>query len=168
MRPSEKVPSPLPRSTRRRVVALVGGDDVDLAIAVEVAHRDRARCCPVGKTSCGSKVPSPLPSSTLTVLSPRLDVTMSGMPSPLKSAVTSVNGFEPDREDLLGLKRAVAVAQEHAHGVVDRVGDDEVGLAVAVDVHRIDRVGPDSGGKTLCGPNVPSPWPSRTATLAPT
>ena len=65
-----KVPSPLPSSTLTRVVA-VGGDEVGLAVAVEVRHGHRAdRQSRLAKVCCGWKVPSPLPSSTLTVLSP--------------------------------------------------------------------------------------------------
>ena len=84
------------------------------------------------------------------MLSPRLAVTMSGMPSPLKSADSQRVRVEADGYDFLRLERAVAVAQQHAHGVVHSIGDDEVGLAVAVDVHHRERIAPPTRlGKSL-------------------
>ena len=66
-----KVPSPLPSSTLTVLVALVGGDEVGLAVAVEIRHRHRVRrYVPVGSGLRQLEVPSPLPSSTLTVLLP--------------------------------------------------------------------------------------------------
>ena len=58
----------------------------------------------------------------------------------------------PDGEGLLGLEGAVAVAQQHAHGAAVAIGDDEVGLAVAVEVgHRHANVGLAAGGEGLLG-----------------
>jgi hypothetical protein len=43
----------------------------------------------------GWREPSPLPSSTLTVLAPKLAVTMSSLPSPLKSPTATATGVVP-------------------------------------------------------------------------
>ena len=62
---------------------------------------------------------------------------MSTLPSPLKSATATAAGVSPVGNDLLRLERAVAVAKQHAHGVVASVGGDDVGNTVAVQVgHR--------------------------------
>ena len=62
-----KVPSPLPSSTLTSWP--VGGREVELAVAVEVADREGAAGRRRWRRSeAGWNVPSPLPSSTLTVL----------------------------------------------------------------------------------------------------
>ena len=119
------------------VVAVVGGDDVGLAVAVDVGHGHGVGSLPVAKVAWLWKVPSPLPRSTLTLLPLALATTMSGLPSPLTSATATERGCVPVAIGGLWLEGAVAVAQEHAHAVARLVGDDHVGLAVAVDVgHR--------------------------------
>ena len=62
-------------------------------------------------------------------------------PSPLKSPATMASGYEPHRVGDLGLERAVAVAQQHRHVVVEPVGDGQVGAAVAGEVARHEGVG---------------------------
>ena len=49
------------------------------------------------------------------------------------------------------LKGAVAVAQKHAHRVVNPVGRDDVGDAVAVQVPHRHRVGARSGAEGAYG-----------------
>ena len=51
-------------------VAGVGGREVELAVGVEVADRERKGLAPVAEFTAGWNVPSALPSSTLTVLLP--------------------------------------------------------------------------------------------------
>ena len=55
-------------------------------------------------------MPSPLPSSTLTVLSTALATTRSGLPSPFRSATATELGLEPTAKVGLGGEGAVAVA----------------------------------------------------------
>src|SRR5262249_62364707 len=54
---------------------------------------------PVGKVSFVWKVPSLLASSTLTLSLPLLAVTMSGRPSPLRSATATAKGCAPGGGD---------------------------------------------------------------------
>ena len=114
-----KVPSPLFSRTLTAVVAVVGGDDVGLAVAVDVRHRDRV-------------------------------------------------GPGADGEGLLGLEGAVAVAQQHAHRVVEGVGGDEVGDAVAVDVRHRHRERLPAGGEGLLRRlrRCRRPLPSSTLTVS--
>ena len=90
----------------------------------------------------GTKVPSPLPSSTPIALSWLLAATRSGRPSPLTSATTAQHGLKVGGERLLVQERTVAVVQKDAHGVTAVVGGDDVELAVAGQVGRRHRVGP--------------------------
>ena len=85
-------------------------------------------------------------SSTLTLLLSWLATARSGLPSPLKSATATEAGLVPTAIVDGGREGAVAVAEEHAHGVAAVVGDGEVGLAVAVQVRHRDRAGPQPGG----------------------
>ena len=66
---------------------------------------------------------------------------MSGLPSPLTSATATESGDPARGVGGLGSEGAVAVSQQHAHGVAAVVGDDEVGHAVAVEVRDRDRCG---------------------------
>ena len=104
-------------------------------------------------------VPSPLPSSTLTVLALRLPTTRSSLPSPLRSATATEAGPLPAGKVRRGLEGAVAVAQQHAHVVAAVVGGDDVGDAVAVEVRHLHFVRSLRRPDTICGgPKVPSPW----------
>ena len=69
-------------------------------------------------------------------------------PSPLKSPATMASGIGPHGVGDLVLEGAVAVAQQHRHGVVALVCDGQVGAAVAVEVprHKGDWVGPHGVG----------------------
>ena len=74
----------------------VGDDEIGDAVAVDVCHRQRSRGrCRRGRPAEAGKSPSPLPSSTLTVLSPSLRVMMSGLPSSLRSATATATGSAP-------------------------------------------------------------------------
>ena len=111
-------------------------------------------------------MPSPLPMSTVAVSSPWLAVTISTLPSPLKSAAATPRGVAAGREGFLRLERAVAVAQQHAHRVVAPVGGDDVGDAVAGQVgHRHASRGRSRRGRPSAGSKVPLPLPSSTLTL---
>ena len=85
----------------------------------------------------GSKVPLPLPSSTLTLLSTALAATRSGLPSPFKSTTFDRIAAGFGGESRLRPEGAVAVAQPHGHVAGHIVGVDQVGDAVAGQVgHR--------------------------------
>src|SRR5437773_8523982 len=56
---------------------------------------------PTGKNCAARKVPSPLPSSTATLLEPSLATTRSGTPSPLKSPTATVIESLPTGKSLL-------------------------------------------------------------------
>ena len=106
--------------------------------------------------------------STLTVSLAELATMMSGLPSPFKSATASEYGLCSDREDLLGQECAVALAEEHADGVVVVVGDDQVRDAVAAhigDHHRHVDFGRPAN--VCCTLKLPSPLPRRTLTELP-
>ena len=117
-----------------RARAGVRRDDVGVAVAVEVPHRDAVRGGGKGVGLGAWNVPSPLPIRTF--IWPRLSaVTRSSLPSPLKSATATEDGKVPSALDLGGLERAVAVAQQHAHRARALVvGRDHVGMAVIVEV----------------------------------
>ena len=68
------------------------------------------------------------------------------MPSPVRSATATEIGSLARSEGLLGLERAVAVAQQHADAVVGSVGGDDVGDAVAVQVGHDDLKRAQGGG----------------------
>ena len=63
------------------------------------------------------------------------------MPSPFRSAAATETGLDARGVVDLGGEGAVAVVEQHAHGVAAVVRDGEVGLAVAVQVRRRDRRG---------------------------
>ena len=90
--------------------------DVRGAIAIDVGH-DRWSVSRDGGDFPGSeKVPSPLPSSTDTLLTKSKCATARSVrPSPLKSPATMASGPDPDGVGDLGLEGAVAVAQQHGH-----------------------------------------------------
>ena len=98
----------------------------------------------------GWNVPSPLPSSTDTVVG----VLLSGdgqVDMAVAGEVARHDGVwvRPDRVSDLGLERAVAIAQQHRHRrVVVHVGDGQVEMAIAGEVTRHDAVGsrPDRVG----------------------
>ena len=73
---------------------------------------------PTAKVCWTLKVPSPLPRSTLTVLPSELAVTMSGRPSPFKSATATDVGAGPTEHGLPRPEGAVAVAELHGHRVL--------------------------------------------------
>ncbi len=78
-------------------------------------------------------------------------MTRSGLPSPFTSATATAERLDTGGEGLLVLEGAIAVAQQHAHGVIIGVGDDDVGLAIAVHVrHRHGRREPQLVAK-VCG-----------------
>ena len=97
----------------------------------------------------GSKVPSPLPSSTPIALSWLLTVTRSGRPSPLTSATTVWTGERSVAKVCCVPKGSVAVVQQDAHAVAAVVGGDDVGLAVAGQVGHGHRIGPGADGEGL-------------------
>ena len=68
-----------------RVRALVGSEDVELAVTGGVGHRHAPDTVADGVRQGGWNVPSPLERNTLTVSSIRLAVTTSWIPSPVKS-----------------------------------------------------------------------------------
>ncbi len=74
------------------------------------------------------------------ILPERSSTTLSGMPSPLKSARNGVSGHRR-RRGQGRLKVAVTAPQEHTDRAVVVAHDDQVGPAVAVDVgdDRLDR-----------------------------
>ena len=86
-----------------------------------------------------------MPMSTLTVLSKALAVTMSGMPSPVRSATATENGCRPVAKVVLGREADALIVpaqvHQHADGVAGRVGDDDVGPAVAGEVGHRQRIG---------------------------
>ena len=69
---------------------------VQLAVTVEVRHRQGAAHRRSSRIPRREFAPSPLPRSTLTVLSPRLAATRSMRPSLLKSPATAAEAFSPD------------------------------------------------------------------------
>ena len=91
------------------------------AVAGEVPGHDGAcgviRSTPVQRdqVTWGWKVPSPLPSRTLTPLpfEAELATARSSRPSPLKSPATIASGPGPTDVGDLGLEGAVAIAQQH-------------------------------------------------------
>ena len=119
-----EVPLAVAKQHRHRVIAVVGGDDVGPAIAVDIRHRHRMGFIAHGKgLGATGRLPSPLPSNTDTVLSPGLagdDVGQAiarGPPPPPHTAYPWTGlisrGECPGR-----LKAAVAVAQQHLHRAV--------------------------------------------------
>ena len=76
------------REDAHRVRVDVGGREIELPVAVEIAGRDRARRAPdlAGHGPCN--VPSPRPSSTPTLLATPVAAT-SSLPSPLRSATAT-------------------------------------------------------------------------------
>src|SRR6266581_3500419 len=62
---------------------------------------------PTNKVVAGWKVPSPLPSSTETVLDPALATARSTLPSPLKSPTATDTGLDPDTKSLWALNETV-------------------------------------------------------------
>ena len=81
-----KVPSPCPSRIDTAVASHgIGGGQIRVAIAIEVAHRDGRRTAPTATSGAAWKVPSPRPSRIDTVLASPLAVARSGRPSPLKS-----------------------------------------------------------------------------------
>src|SRR5437867_4177037 len=62
---------------------------------------------PLGRLSAVPKVPSPLPSSTATLLWPSLATARSGTPSPLKSPTATVIGVVPDTKSARGANDTV-------------------------------------------------------------
>ena len=126
---------------------------------------------PTGLAVDSSKVPSPLPRSTEMSLEPTFPVARSRRPSPLKSPATRSIGAVPRaRRGVVapvvvwcdrGLKRPVAVAQEHRDIVGVGVGDGQVDMAIA-EVARHDRErGSRRRRATTASENVPSPLPSQ-------
>ena len=130
-----KVPSPLPSSTLTLLLPALATTRSGLPSPLTSADRHGLAIAYRWRSWLAApKVPSPLPSSTLTLLPPKLATTRSGLPSPLTSPTATERGDEPTAKVAGSAEGAVAVAQQHAHGVAAVVGDDEVGLAVAVDV----------------------------------
>ena len=118
-----------------RVLEHAGGDHVEIRRRRSGRPRPRNSFArPRRWSSGGWNVPSPLPKSTLTVLALRLPTTRSSLPSPFRSAIASEAGPLPAGKVCCAAERAVAVAQEHAHGVAAVVGRDDVGDAVASQV----------------------------------
>ena len=93
----------------------------------------------------GWNVPSPLPSSTDTVLAVASAVVDDGQVEVAVAVEVARHDrvwIDPDRVGDLGLERAVAVAQQHRHAcrVEAVVGDGQVEVAVAGEVARHDRI----------------------------
>ena len=135
------MPSPLPSSTLTRAVAVVGDDDVGLAIAVEVRHgQRRSGYVPTAIGLAGVE-------GAVAVAQQHAHRVVAVIGGDDVGLAVAVQVRRPPRtsvaaggEGLLGLERAVAVAQQHADGVAARiVGDDDVGPAVAVQVRRPPR-----------------------------
>ena len=112
-------------------------------------------------------MPSPLPSSTLTLFAAVVRHGQVGLAVAVEVAHRHRRGVGADGVGDLRLEGAVAVAQEHADGVGAGIGDGEVGLAVAVEVAQaIDRSGPvPRSCRLTAGWKVPSPLPSSTLTV---
>ena len=122
------------------------------------------------KLLVGVKPPLPLPTRTLTLLLPELAMTISGRPSLVTSATAKVNALVPPvltGEPGAG-ENAGAVVQQHADVIAAEVGDEEVGLAVAVDVRHLDAmrvVPPELKGEPE-SVKPPLPLPSSTYVVA--
>ena len=146
---------------------VVGHDQVGLAVPVQIGHGNRTRGLLRPRRFAGAaKVPSPFPISTLTSSPNVFAVTMSGMLSPAQVGHDHRRRAGADGIDLLRLEGAVAVAQQDTHRVVDVVGGDDVGNAVAGQVRdrhgsvvRANRVVYSRAWK------VPSPLPISTLTV---
>ena len=95
-------------------------------------------------------MPLPLPSRTLAVLAPVSAVTMSLLPSPFKSATATEEG-PSGVKGLLGPKRAIAVAEQHARRVAANIRGYQVLLAIAVEVAHGDRPRLGSSAEVLLG-----------------
>ena len=74
------------------VAAVVGGDDVGDAVAVQIRHGHRDRAAPVANVSFVWNEPSALPSSTLTLLSEPVGGDDVGHAVAVRSATTTWNG----------------------------------------------------------------------------
>ena len=86
-----------------------------IAVPVHIAHRDRGGGTR-GEGLLGRKVPSPLPNSTLTVLLP-IGHDQVGFAVAVNIANRHRSWETAGGEGLLGLERAVAIAQQHADRV---------------------------------------------------
>src|SRR6516225_6939510 len=74
---------------------------------------------PTAEFTAAWKVPFPSPSSTLTLLVPKLAVTVSSLPSPLKSSTTTDSGElerEPPTGKVLAVRNIVAFSPDVDHG----------------------------------------------------
>ena len=153
-----KVPLPLPSSTLTRVAADVGDDQVGLAVAVDVAPRPRRPdSMPAAKVCWALEGAVAVAQQhahgvAAVVGDDQVGLAVAVHVRPRRRS----NGCRAGGEGLPGdLEGAVAVAQQHAHGVVAVVGDDQVGLAVAVHVRRdATETGLQAGGRTW--PSVPA------------
>ena len=161
-----KVPLPLPSSTLTLLLCVIGDDQVGLAVAVDVRHRHGERApCRRRRSAAAGRCRCRCPAARSRLLPPSSATTRSGLPSPLTSATATERGSSRWRRSA-GLEGAVAVAQQHAHVAADVVGDDEVGLAVAVDVRHRHGRGFEPAAKVSGAWKVPSPLPSSTLTVS--
>ena len=136
-------------STDTVLSCFVGDDEVGLAVAVDVRHRHgEVGSDPGGEGLLGGegrrgrRPASSCSAAPTPCWSLKLATTRSGLPSPLTSAVATELGRCPVAK-VCWVAKGTRVAprrrrvQQHRHRVAVVVGDDEVGLAVAVDVrHR--------------------------------
>ena len=110
----------------------VGGGDGELR--PDAHDRDRARGPPGVEDLGGAKVPAaPGSPARKRMLPDRSRTTLSGMPSPLKSASNGVS-VSTDAAGRHRLEGAVTFAQEHPDRAVVVADGDQVGPAVAVDI----------------------------------
>ena len=114
---------PCSRARRRcSVRAVVRGRQVRLAVAVQVADRDRPGGARSGSRAWVGRLPSPVFRSTET-RAPRLSfaVARSGLPSPFRSPIATERGPSAGCVVAPALEAAVASVQEHGDGVSSRV-----------------------------------------------
>ena len=155
-------PAPSCSAARSRCCCrVVGDDEVGLAVAVDVRHRHGVRDGAGGEGLLGGEGGRWSPgavvfSSTLTLLLPIVGDDEVGLAVAVDVRHRHGLGSAAGGEGLLGgegrawspRRRRV---QQHAHAVAGLVGDDEVGLAVAVDVRHRHGEGIGAGGEMVCG-----------------
>ena len=134
---------------RNRVVVVIRHDQIGLAVAVDVGRRHRVRVDAHGEGLLGGEAGRGAPgavvlSRTETVLSPSFATIRSGLPSPLTSAMVTETGWLPVAKVCWAAKLGVvapgAVVLSRTETVLAApIRDDQVGLAVAVDVGRRHR-----------------------------
>ncbi len=152
-----------------RASAFVGGDNVELAVAVQVRHRDRrrARSDREGLLRREGAVPVAQQHADRVVAVVGGDDVLFAVAGQVRHSHAA--RVVSNRVGFRGLEGAVPVAQQHAHAVRAAVGHNEVGDAVAG-----QGPPPPPHRPSLCslpprmsfaGWKVPSPLPSSTLTV---